>query len=109
MKEVKLPSGAVLKITPSPFATAKALYQTLLKEGRSIAVSSKTDLASIYKDLFCIGFSSPEVEAALWECMKRCTYDNGNGEFKIDDKTFEPLSSRDDYLSVCMEVAKENV
>lgn len=109
MKEIKLPSGAVLKITPSPFQTAKALYQAVLKEGRSVEITAKTDMAALYKDLFCTGFSSPEIEKWIWECFKRCTYNSGNGDLKIDADTFEPIKARDDYMSVCMEVAKENV
>lgn len=105
LKEVILPSGAKLKITPSPFAVAKNLYQAILKEFKNINLDSKTDLATLYKDLFCIGFSSPDIEKCLGECFKRCTYN----DLKIDDNTFEPLSSRDDYMNVCIEVAKENV
>ncbi len=109
MKEVKLPSGAVLKIGNTPFATSKALYQAILKEAKGVAVSSKTELSSLYKDLFCIGFSSPEIEACLWECFKRCTYNAGNGDFRIDESTFEPVAARQDYVAVCVEVAKESV
>lgn len=109
MREVKLPSGAVLKITVSPFTTAKNLYQALLKELKNVQISTKTELASIYKELFCIGFSSPEIEACLWECFKRCTYNGGAGDLKIDDQTFEPVERRDDYMMVCMEVAKDNI
>lgn len=109
MREVKLPSGAVLKVAASPFAVSKALYQALLKELRAVPVSSKTDMASLYKDLFCVGFSSPAIEACLWECFKRCTYDCGKGELKIDEQTFEPVKNRDDYMRVCAEVAQENI
>jgi hypothetical protein len=109
MKEIKLPSGAQLKITPSPFADAKALYQAVLEDLRVLPISAGTDMASLYRDLFCIGFSSKKIEACLWECFKRCTYNAGNGDLKIDKDTFEPVSARDDYWTVCMEVAKENI
>jgi len=109
MREVKLPSGAVLKIQVSPFSTAKALYQALLRELKTVPITSKTDMASVYKDLFCLGFSSDEIEARLLECFKRCTYNSGAGDLKIDDQTFEPVERRDDYMTVCMEVAKDNV
>lgn len=108
-KEVKLPSGATLKITLSPFATSKALYQAILTEAKGLNITSKTELAALYKELFCIGFSSPEIEKCLWECFKRCTYNGGKGDFKIDENTFETPEARDDYMNVCMEVAKENV
>lgn len=108
MKEVVLPSGAILKITISPFAISKALYQAILKDVKGIKVDSKTELSNVYKDLFCIGFSSPEIEKCLWECLKRCTYNNGKGDLKIEESTFEPLESRQDYMGVCIEVVKEN-
>lgn len=109
MREVKLPSGAVLKITPAPFSTSKALYQAVLRELRAIHLDSKVEMSSLLKDVFCAGFSSAEVETALWECMARCTYNSGKGDLKIDADTFEPLPCRDDYVKVCAEVAKDNV
>lgn len=109
MKEIKLPSGATLKVAPAPFAPAKALYQALLKEAKGITISTKREVSELYKDLFCTAFSSPEIEKWLWECMKYCTYDSGKGDLKIGEDTFEPTESRDDFMSVCMEVAKENV
>lgn len=109
MREHKLPSGAILKVSPAPFKEAKALYQAILKEGRGIEVSSKTELAALYKEIFCAGFSSVEVERCLEACFKRCQYCDSRGELKIDESTFEPVNARDDYMTVCMEVAKENV
>ncbi len=109
MREFKCHSGAILKINAAPFKDARALYKAVLKEAKGVDVSSKTEIPSLYKELFCVAFSSDEVEKALWACLNRCTYDNGNGDLKIDDSTFEPVAARDDYLQVCMEVAKENV
>lgn len=109
MKEVRLPSGAILKISVAPFAEAKALYQAILKELRTVQVNSKLDMAALYKDLACAGFSSSEIEAAIWRCLGRCTYNDGKGDFKITEATFEPVKNRDDYLKVQVEVVKENV
>lgn len=106
--DVKCPSGAILKITAAPFAVAKALYQALLKELKDVRFDF-TDQIELYKQLFCVGFSSPEIERCLWECFKRCTYDSGRGDFKIDLDTFEPESAREDYMTVCTEVAKVNI
>lgn len=105
MREVKLPSGAVLKVNAAPFKDAKALYQAVLKELKEVPVTSKTELGSLYKDFFCVGLSSPIIESCLWECFKRCLIN----DMKIDDQTFEPVERRDDYMMVCLEVAKENV
>lgn len=105
MKEVKLPSGAILKINMAPFSDSKALYKSLLAEIKSISISSETQFASVFKDIYCAGFSSDKVETALWPCMKRCLYN----ELKVDESTFEPVSAREDYTKVCLEVAQENV
>lgn len=108
-KEVKLPSGAVLGIEPARFEEAQALYESILKEAKGIMISSKTDMASVYKDIFCVGFSSKEIKDCLWVCFKKCSYNSGKGDLKIDKDTFEPVEARQDYMMVCMEVAKENL
>lgn len=109
MREVKLPSGATLKVQPSPFAISKALYQALLRELKAVSLKADTDMAMVYKDLFCAGFTSPEVERWLWECFKRCTYNRNGADLKIDESTFEPVECRDDFITICVEVTKENV
>lgn len=102
---VKCPSGAELKIHVAPFVDSKNLYQALLRELRDIKVDPSLALGTLYKELFCIGFSSLAIEACLWKCFERCIY---NG-LKVDKDTFESLEARDDYMVVCMEVAKDNV
>lgn len=109
MREVKLPSGAILKIHLAPFADAKNLYQSLLRELKEVQLNTKMELASVFKDLFCIGFSSPEIEACLWKCFERCTYNAGQADLKINLGIFEAEAARDDFMTVCMEVAKDNI
>lgn len=108
-KEVELPSGAKLKITLSPFAVSKALYMALLEEAKGLSFNTKMEVGTLYKDIFCAGFSSPKIEKCIWACLERCTYNTGNGDLRITQDTFEPANARQDYLSVCMEVAQENV
>lgn len=105
LKEINLPSGAKLKITLSSFAVSKALYQAILEEMKAIRIAGQDDVAQAIKDIFCTSFSSKKVEACLLECMKKVTYN----DLKVDDSTFEPEEARQDYMTVCMEVAKENV
>lgn len=107
-KEVKMPSGAILKIRVAPFAVSKKLYQALLVEIKNIHVNTD-DMENLMKDLFCIGFSSIHVEDCLKECFAYCQYNDGRGDFKIDADTFEPIEARQDYIEACMEVARENV
>lgn len=105
MREVTLPSGAILKVNPAPFTDAKSLYKAILAEAKDIKIDSKTELASIFKDIFCSSFASDVVESKLWPCMRRCLYN----DLKVEESTFEPEKSREDFTQVCMEVAKENV
>lgn len=104
-----MPSGAVLKIGVSPFEVSKALYQAILEEAKAVAFVSTTEMASVYKDIFCVGLSSKKIEACLWECFKKCIYNSGKGDLKIDKDTFEPVEARSDYVAVCIAVAKENI
>jgi hypothetical protein len=109
MKEIDLPSGAKLKITPAPFEEAKTLYQAVLEEAKGVQFSTKDEMANVYKDLFCVGFSSKKIEAALWACFKTVIYEDKRGPLKIDKDTFTPVETRGDYVMVCMLVAKENI
>lgn len=103
---VTLPTGAQLEITVSPFAPAKALYQAVLEELKGLNLDPTKEIdVNLFKDFFCTGFASKKIEACLWECMKRATY---NG-LKVSDDTFEPVEAREDYIQVCFEVAKANI
>ncbi len=105
MRDVILPSGAKLHVAEAPFTISKALYQALLRELKYVQITSDTEFNSLYKDLFANMGSSQEVENCIWECLKRCLY---NDE-KVTPDTFEPSERRQDYLTVCAEVIKENV
>lgn len=109
MKEVTLPSGAILKITLAPFADSKALYQAFMREAKGVKLSTTDEVANVLKDLICVALSSSEIESRIWDCLKRCTLNTGAGDLKIESATFEPAERRDDYWGVCIEVAKENI
>ena len=110
MKKVVLPSGSVLSIGSVPFKDAKALYQAILRSMQDINLNTKAQVGDLLKDIFCAGFSSPEIEKCLWVCLARCLYGNGEGnDLKISEDTFEPDSARQDYIKVCVEVTKDVV
>lgn len=103
---VTLPSGKKLDITLGAFAESKALYQAFLEESKSVRIEKTDELdVNMLKDLFCMGLSSKKIEAALEACLKRCAY-NGH---KITDATFEDVAAREDYLPICLEVARVNI
>lgn len=106
VKSIVLPSGAKLDINVSPFPISRALYQAILDEAKALKLDAKTEMdVNFFKDLFCIGLSSKKIEACIEECFKRVTY---NGR-RIDSETFEPVEAREDYMTVCFEVAQENI
>ncbi len=103
---VDLQSGAKLEIRLAPFADGKALYQAVLEEMKGLKIDVGTELdVNFFKDVFCSGFSSKKIEKALAECMKRVTYNDA----VIDEKIFEPLEAREDYVQVIFEVLVENI
>lgn len=106
MKEISLPSGAVLKLGHIPFAEALTLNKALGEELKVVGLAADLEVMSVMKDLVCIGVSSPKIEMALSACMKRCVYASSKAELKIDKDTFEQEEARQDYYTVCVEVAK---
>jgi len=109
-REVELPSGAKLKVSPASFAESKALYQAVLDDLGSVQFSGKTEIPVLVKEIIRIAYASKRVEEALAPCMAKCVYNNGvSGDLKIDKDTFEPIQSREDYPLVCLEVAQENI
>ena len=108
-REVKLDSGSTLKVAPAAFPASKRLYQAILKEMKGVQIYSLAELPTVLKDVFCLGFASPEIEKCLYECFKNCTIDSGGGEIRITEDSFERVEARQDYIQVCIEVAEENV
>lgn len=109
MKEVKLPSGAVLKITPSPFKEANALLKALSRDLKGVQLNSKYEVGEMIKNALCAAVSSTEVESCIWACFARCLYNGGAGDLKITEDTFEPIKARQDYIAACIEVGTVNV
>lgn len=107
MRKVSLPSGAELIVNEAPFADAKALFQAVASEMKGLQFDAKKELdTGFMKDLLCTAIASEKIEECLKKCLIRSTY---NKE-KITDAIFENnTDARKDYLTVCYEVAKENV
>lgn len=106
MEKVRLPSGSELTVSVAPFADSKALYQALLEEVKGVKLNDDQNIdGNFYKDLFCTGFSSKRIEAAVQACMKKCLID---GE-KFTNDYFEPEEKRADYFVMSYEVTKANI
>lgn len=107
--EHPLPSGAVLRITHTPYEDSWGLFEVCMDQLKEVQFSSDTPVMLLYKDLFCSSVSSAKIKTALWKCLARCTYDSGTGNKKIDKQTFEPQEARQDYLTVCLKVGEYNL
>lgn len=102
---VKLPSGKDLEITPTPFRVSNALFKAAIEKSNSVEVSGPGDILGLFRGVFLGGLADAKTESCLNECMKYALY----GGLKIDKDTFEPMEAREDYLTVCWEVAHHNV
>lgn len=100
-----LPSGAELKVSVSPFSIGRELQRVIAEEALGLKITANGQVEDMIKNMFFAGIASRKIEAAIWECMKRATY---NG-LHITMETFEPVGARGDYYSVCAEVARENL
>lgn len=117
-----LASGATLEITRSPFVISHKLFKTVvrelkegvdlkigLKEGQSLSKLTDMDLSdeaiNTVKDAILTLLSSEEIEAVLWECMPRVTYNNQ----KITRELFDDEKAVVDYLEIVKEVAIFNL
>lgn len=104
MKNIKLPSGVELKLSPAPFADANALYKAVAAEAKGVNVTREMD-PNLIKDAICILISSEKIEACLWKCFERALY---NG-IKITQETFDDEKAREEYFSICKEVLWYNI
>ncbi|MCI4444368.1 MAG: hypothetical protein JHC39_12775 [Lentimicrobium sp.] len=109
MKEIKLPSGATLKISLAPFAESKSLYQAILEELKFTDITPRMEVSAVFKNISFIAFSSKKIESCVETCFKRCLYDSGKGDLKIDSQTFESAENRIDYISAYTAVIEENI
>lgn len=118
--EKTLPGGARLECDMAPFQVGHRLMKSVMREIGKINVSlgikdrtlkdimdvELTDGAiNTIKDVVTALIASEEVEAVLWECMGRATY---NGR-KMSPETFEDAAARADYLPVVKEVLFHNL
>lgn len=109
-QDFDLPSGAKLHVSVSPFQDAKALTKALMKSvgGIQLAANPLDMDVSVIKDMLVSAGTSEEVEAALWKCMARATYNN----VKVTPDLFDAVdlgdSARKDYFTICAKVIEVN-
>lgn len=109
-QDFDLPSGAKLHVSVAPFQDAKGLTKALLKAtgGIKLADNPMEMDVSIIKDMLVSAATSDEVEASLFRCMERATYD----KLKITPELFDDPAigekARRDYFSICSKIVEVN-
>jgi hypothetical protein len=113
MSEYDLPSGAKLHVTPLDFSEAFAVFQQVAKIIGLIEVDLQgielgkdfmaQDLMKFKRPLTQL-LSNSDIEKAGKQCLKKCTYDG----LKIDDRTWNAVEARKDYLFAIFFALKEN-
>jgi hypothetical protein len=107
---VTLPSGAVLGIQMAPFATGMNLFKTVCRELKAAGVEldltalGEKDMSALLTPVLQIA-GSDAVERCIWDCLKRCTYNNR----RITPETFETMPARGDWLKVAWEALRANL
>jgi len=114
--EYKLPSGAVLDVTPLDFEPAFEVSQTITRliglldvDLKSLDTEKWGSVADIELDAIKRPFSqilsNRELVKDANKCLAKCTY---NG-IRVSEKTWQPAEARKDYLYACFYALKENV
>lgn len=96
----KLESGAELNVTPASFPEGHRLFKAVAK-----VMQEENFVEGTVQALGLKVLSNEEIEAALWPCAARGTY---NG-LKINPALFEDLNARADFLSIMKEVLAYNL
>lgn len=99
--EKTLKSGATLNISSATFKDAHGLFKVVMKELGGLSFNDEMNQRLMINLL-----SSDEVEAALWPCMARATYN----KVKINPELFDTYEeAREDYLDIAGEVLGFNL
>lgn len=109
--EEVLSSGAKLVITKAPFPQALALNKALIRSVKDVISAPgalEKDVSIMNAAFITNAITSDEVEAALFKCFERCTYDNVkvNRELFDDEKLGD--RAREDYFSMARKVIEVN-
>jgi hypothetical protein len=109
-KEFKMPSGAKLTVSVCPFADANALLKALLKSAKGIGVPKDLLQAdvSVLKDVLISAATSDDVEAALFKCGSRASYQNVKVTAELFDDTNLGEIARKDYYSIWSKIVEVN-
>lgn len=121
--DVTLKSGAKLTITPADFEDANALRKSVLRSVRGLqldqqlldsemnvaSVMGNPNLATMLIDRVLSVATSDDVEAAVFRCAARCSYE---GVLVTKDLFNDPKSgqrAREDFHQMFLEIAKANL
>lgn len=115
-------TGNRIVINPASFVEAKNLKNVLFSQLKNNSLGIKltgntsellnkemdlTALLDYLKDVLIGADISEDVEKALWECLRHCTYQT---TYKIDESLFDKVpEAREDYYEIIISCIEENL
>lgn len=115
-------TGNRIVINPASFSEVKRLKNVLFGELRSHSLGLKltgntnellnkeidfTALLDFLKNVLIGADISENVESALWDCLKHCTYKT---TYRIDEGLFDQVpEAREDYYEIIISCIEENL
>jgi len=105
-----LDSGAKLVVTIAPFQDAYALQKALLKSAKGLNISNELlsmDASAVFGAVINAA-TSDEVEACLFKCFERCTYNDVRiNKALFDDEKLGPVA-REDFYGISLKIIEAN-
>ena len=107
-QDLSLPSGAKHHITLAPFQDANALTKALLKTtvGLRLAENPLEMDLGVLKDVLVAAATSDEVEALMFKCLERSTYEGTKVTRELFDDIKMGEQARGDYYAMCANIIK---
>lgn len=109
MTDHVLPNGHILRIVPATFSEAKALLQEVTKSLNGVDLEIGGSNLYFAKELLCAALSSPSIEEAVMRCVARCQINDGQGFKAYKQGYFEDVGNRENFITLCYEVANANL
>lgn len=111
--EFTLESGAVLDVTMADFVDSNSLRKAIMRAskdfeiGKDVKSIKDIDFSGLIKNLIEVA-TDDIVEATLFKCFKRVTYNKIKVTPSLFDDPENGLKAREDYHTICLKVIEVN-
>lgn len=107
MKEIKLPSGNIIRFHEAGFEEQQPLILAIIGKIKGIQIDFDNEFdINFVKDILSSIISDPEINNLLWPCLGRCLLNGQNVTKELFNNNPE---YKQDYLPCLLEVGIENI